>query len=57
MMTIEQLVEYLPDITSKKTVYGWVYKDAIPWRKQGKRLMFDKKKIDIWNKNGRPKNN
>lgn len=56
-MTIEQLVEYLPDITSKKTVYGWVYKDAIPWRKQGKRLMFDKKKIDIWNKNGRPKNN
>ena len=55
-MTIEELVNYLPDIKSKKTIYGWVYRDAVPWRKQGKRLLFDKDKIDKWNLSGRPKN-
>jgi len=55
-MTIEQLVDYLPDITSKQTVYDWVYRDVIPYHKLGKRLLFDKTKIDKWNQAGRPKN-
>jgi len=55
-MTIEELVEYLPDIKSIKTVYGWVYRDAIPWHKMGKRLLFNKEQIDKWNLAGRPQN-
>ena len=55
-MTIEQLVIYLTDITSKKTVYGWVYRDAVPWYKRGKRLLFNREQIDKWNLAGRPKN-
>jgi len=50
-MTIEQLVEYLTDISSKKTIYGMVYRDAIPWKKLGKRLLFEKRNLA-----GRPKN-
>jgi len=55
-LTIEQLVEYLTDIKSKATVYGWKYRNAIPWHKPGKRLIFYKDEIDKWNKAGRPKN-
>lgn len=55
-MTIEQLVDYLTDITSISTVYGWVYRDAVPSHKPGKRLVFYTDEIDKWNLAGRPKN-
>jgi len=55
-MTIEELVNYLTDISSKSTIYGWVYRNAIPWHKPGKRLIFYTHEIDAWNLAGRPKN-
>jgi len=56
-MTIEELVNYLTDISSKATVYGWKYRNAIPWHKPSKRLIFYMHEIDAWNLAGRPKNN
>lgn len=56
VFTVQELVDYLPDINSRQTVYDWVYKDKVPWHKLGKRLYFNKQKIDNWNKAGRPKN-
>jgi hypothetical protein len=55
-MNIKQLVEYLPDKPKIRTVYNWVYHDKIPYYKIGKPLFFNKKKIDEWNKAGRPQN-
>lgn len=54
--TVQELVDFLPDIKSKQTVYNWVCEDKIPWLKRGKPLYFNKEAIYKWEKAGRPKN-
>lgn len=53
MMSIAQLIEYLPEKPAKQTVYGWVNDRKIPYEKHGKRLFFVKSEIDEWLDNGR----
>lgn len=47
-LDIDALCEYLPDKPAKQTVYGWVCKKTIPFRKKGKKLQFLKSEIDRW---------
>jgi len=52
-MTLEQLVDYLPEHPANQTVYGWVNDRKVPYEKHGKRLYFRKTTIDTWLSNGR----
>ena len=45
---LDHLIEYLPEHPAKSTVYGWVCDNLIPYSKTGKRLRFQKSKIDAW---------
>jgi len=47
-MNLNELCNYLPDRSSKATVYGWVNQKNIPVHKGGKKLRFLKSEIDIW---------
>jgi len=53
LMTLEQLVDYLPEHPANQTVYGWVNDRKVPHEKHGKRLYFRKSTIDTWLSNGR----
>jgi excisionase family DNA binding protein len=53
LMTLEELMEYLPEKPKRPTVYGWVNDRKIPFLKFGKRLYFRKSDIDNWTSNGR----
>ena len=53
LMTLEQLVDYLPEHPANQTVYGWVNDRKVPYEKHGKRLYFRKTTIDTWLSNGR----
>lgn len=45
-MTIEQVASYLS--LSKATIYGYTFRNTIPYTKRGKRLYFEKFAIDDW---------
>ncbi|MBR5434805.1 MAG: helix-turn-helix domain-containing protein [Bacteroidales bacterium] len=47
-MSINDLIEYLPDKTARATIYGWVSQGLIPYHKYGKKLTFLKSEIDNW---------
>lgn len=49
LLSISELSAYLPDNPSKYTIYGWVNKKTIPSIKIGRKLFFEKSKIDSWN--------
>ncbi len=53
LLTIEQLIEFLPEHPARQTVYGWVNYRLIPYSKYGKRLYFRKSDIENWLNNGR----
>lgn len=53
LLTMEQLIDYLPEHPARQTVYGWVNFRLIPYQKHGKRLYFRKSAIDRWLSNGR----
>jgi hypothetical protein len=53
LLTMEQLIDYLPEHPAKQTVYGWVNFRLIPYQKFGKRLYFRQSEIDAWQSNGR----
>jgi len=53
LMTIEELIEFLPEKPAKQTIYGWVNDRLIRFQKHGKRLYFLKSNIDTWLCNGR----
>jgi predicted DNA-binding transcriptional regulator AlpA len=55
LLTIEQLIDYLPEKPAKQTVYGWVNDRLVPFQKFGKRLYFRKSDIDSWLSKGRQK--
>ena len=48
-MNITELALYLKRYT-KSQIYQMVHRDEIPYKNTGKELVFDKKKIDVWNK-------
>ena len=56
-LTIQELSEYLPDRPKITTIYCWTSEKKIPFRKFGKKLMFEREKIDRWNEAGRPSDN
>jgi len=45
-LSIEELCDYMPGKPKRATVYGWVHRRAIPYKKFGKRLSFLKSQID-----------
>ena len=47
-LSINDLIEYLPDNTARATIYGWVSQGLIPYHKYGKKLTFLKSEIDKW---------
>jgi len=53
LLSIEQLINYLPDHPARQTVYGWVNDRKIPFEKYSKRLYFRESSIDNWLANGR----
>jgi hypothetical protein len=53
LMTIEELINYLPEHPARQTCYGWVNDRLAPFEKHGKRLYFRKSTIDQWLSNGR----
>jgi predicted DNA-binding transcriptional regulator AlpA len=53
LLSIEQLLDYLPEHPARQTAYGWVNDRKIPFEKYGKRLYFRKSAIDKWLDNGR----
>ena len=53
LMTLHQLLEYLPENPAKQTVYQWTNARKIPYKKHGKNLYFRKSEIDEWLDNGR----
>jgi excisionase family DNA binding protein len=56
LMTVEELCEYLPDQPVKQTIYGYIWRNAIPYKKLGKRVFFRKDLINKWLDNGRQMN-
>ena len=56
LMTMEDLMEYLPGTPARQTIYGWINDRRIPFEKHGKRLYFKKSVIKRWLAEGRPKN-
>ena len=53
LLTLKELIDYLPEKPAKQTVYGWVNYKKIPFEKHGKKLYFRKSKIDRWLENAR----
>jgi hypothetical protein len=53
LLTVRELMEYLPENPACQTIYGWVNNRIIPFQKHGKRLYFRKSIIDEWLNNGR----
>jgi predicted DNA-binding transcriptional regulator AlpA len=53
LMSVKQLIEYLPENPARPTVYGWVNNRKIPYEKHGKCLYFRKSIIDEWLNKGR----
>jgi hypothetical protein len=53
LLTIEQLIDFLPEKPAKQTIYGWVNDRHIPFEKHGKRLYFRQSNIDGWLSKGR----
>lgn len=47
-LTVEEAATFLrvkPD-----TLYSWVHKERIPFRKHGSRLVFSKRDLELWSK-------
>ena len=55
--SLKQLISYLPEQPAKATVYGWVARRQVPYKKEGKKLLFKKSEIDEWLENGRSMKN
>lgn len=53
LLSVEQLIEYLPENPARQTIYGWVNDRKIPCEKHGKRLFFRKSIIEEWLNKGR----
>lgn len=52
-LDLEELSKYLMDNPSKHTIYQWTKEKRVPFIKLGKKIFFEKTKIDEWNSNGR----
>ncbi len=53
LLTVPQLMDYLPDHPAKQTIYQWIWGRSVPYEKHGKRCYFRKSTIDKWLANGR----
>ncbi len=52
-LTIEELIDFLPEKPAKQTIYGWVNDRLVPYEKHGKRLYFRLSSINNWLTKGR----
>lgn len=48
LMNIEELIRDLPFETTKSTVYTWVHKGEIPYKKFRGKLLFSREEIKKW---------
>lgn len=51
-MSLDELIEYLPEHPAKQTVHSWVSEGKIPYEKNSKFLRFDADAIDRWMESG-----
>lgn len=54
-MSLEQLINFLPEKPAKQTVYQWVNERKIPYKKFGRKLYFLRSGIQDWLDNARQK--
>lgn len=47
-LSLDMLIEYLPNHPAKQTVYGWMAQKSIPYYKGDKATVFLKSEIDEW---------
>ncbi len=47
-LTIQEAALYLR--VSVSTLYGWIHQRVIPFRKHGRRVLFNKAELEIWSK-------
>lgn len=54
---IDTLLDLIEELTghrtARQTVYGYINRRSIPFKKRGKRLVFSREKIKAWLENGR----
>lgn len=53
LMTMDELINFLPEHPARQTIYGKVNNRQIPFAKHGKFLYFRKSEIENWLNNGR----
>ncbi len=53
LITIDELIDFLPEHPARQTIYQWITGRLIPYQKHGRRLYFRKSEIQNWLANGR----
>lgn len=49
---VADLIEFLPTHPAEQTIYGWTSARKIPFHKKGKGIIFNKKEIEEWLREG-----
>ena len=51
-LNVADLIEFLPTHPAEQTIYGWTSARKIPFHKKGKSIIFNKKEIEEWLREG-----
>ena len=51
-LNVADLIEFLPTHPAEQTIYGWTSARKIPFHKRGKSIIFNKKEIEDWLRDG-----
>ena len=51
-LNVADLIEFLPTHPAEQTIYGWTSARKIPFHKKGKSVIFNKKEIEEWLREG-----
>ena len=54
LLSVEELMQFLPDHPARQTIYGWCSSGKIPRIKKGRKNLFRKGTIREWDAAGRP---
>ncbi len=52
-LSIQELMDFLPQKPALQTIYGWVSNRLIPYKKASGKLYFKRKDIEHWLNNGK----
>ena len=51
-LNVADLIEFLPTHPAEQTIYGWTSARKIPFHKRGKSIIFNKREIEEWLREG-----